>query len=62
LVNGLVAFSIPMGIVCPALLLYSFEKRWSRAAISAVFVVTASFAICFMTKVTKYNLLLAVVA
>ncbi|CZR51425.1 uncharacterized protein PAC_01301 [Phialocephala subalpina] len=60
-IKCLVALSIPIGIIFPVLLLYWFEKSGSRSAISAIFVLMASFAICFMTKVAKYNLLLAVV-
>ncbi|KAG9231492.1 hypothetical protein BJ875DRAFT_506648 [Amylocarpus encephaloides] len=60
-IKCLVALSIPIGIIFPMLLLSWFEKSGSRSAISAIFVLMASFAICFMTKVTKYNLLLAVV-
>ncbi|KUJ24439.1 uncharacterized protein LY89DRAFT_727466 [Mollisia scopiformis] len=62
LIKCLVALCIPMGIIFPMILLYWFEKGGGRSAISAIFVLMTSFAICFMTKVTKYNLLLAVVA
>ncbi|KAF2829601.1 hypothetical protein CC86DRAFT_464136 [Ophiobolus disseminans] len=58
----LTALAIPLGVISPAVLLYYIEGRRSRAVISAGFVFVASFAICFVTKTTKYNLLLAIVA
>jgi hypothetical protein len=61
IVKVVVAVLVPLWLITPAILLFTASEARSRTVIYCIFTLGTSWLVVFVTSVTKYNLVMAVV-